>query len=450
MTKRRLFSFILAFLPSSLFSQSYTPWTLENCIDYAVNHNISIKRKELLQESKQVSLDESKWAFSPSLSFNSNASLSTGRVLDATTYQFIQNSTVINNSSSISGSIILFNGFKKLHTLRRAKLDLLAEESSIKSQRYEIRKNVIAAFLSLLCAEYNYASAQKVQDLLYSQLERMAILVESGIVTDADYLQAKSQLFAAESDVVTTECLVESAKLCLCQLLEIRDYDSFEIYYDDSVSITPPLLISNSIDDIVRARPEYRFAELNVELALYDVSIAKSAFYPTLSLSAGYGSSWSSAREKSIMNEDGTLRFEAYPFFDQYWDNSNSYISISLDIPIFSSFTTRNSIRKKKIAVHDTEYALQEKKKELSKEFIQADIDCRTAYKKYVFAEQQVQFAEEAERQVRERYFGGLTDFNSWNTAIIELAKARYDYSEAKYTFLLQVKILELFCNYMD
>lgn len=419
------------------------PWTLDRCVEYALGNNIDIKRKELEWETKEVAVSEGKWAYSPSVYFSTSGSGSSGRVLDQTTYEFIKNSTVGSSSSSIAGSLDLFSGMSRVYALQRAKLDLQAESASLESLKYDVRKSVTAAFLAALCAETDYQSALQAKALLEVQLDRIVILVEAGKVTESDRMQAKAQLYAAECDLATAEGAVATARMELCQLLEIKDYASFSIVEDTDLS-DAVYDISNS-GRTATSRPEYRSAELAIEIARKDQLMAKSAFYPSLSLSAGYGSNYSTARQKSIQNPDGTLRYEAYPFFEQYVDNRSSYISLSLNIPIFNTMLTRNAVRKREIAVRDAEYVLQKTEKELNKEYMQAGIDCQTAYKKYLAATEQLNFAEEAERQVRERYELGASDFNAWNTAATELAKARYSFSEAKYTFIFEKKILEMF-----
>lgn len=418
------------------------PWTLDRCVEYALENNIDIRRKELVRETKEVSLSEGRWAYSPSVYFSTSGSWSSGRVLDQTTYEFIKNSTVGSSSSSIAGSMELFSGMSRVYALQRAKLDLQSESASLESLKYDVRKSVTAAFLAVLCAETDYQSALQAKALLESQIERIVILVEAGKVTESDRLQARAQLYAAEYDIATAEGAVETTKMELCQLLEIRDYTSFSVVEETGLSEASYCFCRTG--RTVTSRPEYRSAELAIEIARKDMLIAKSAFYPSLSLSAGYGSSYSTARQKSTQNPDGTFRYEAYPFFEQYDDNRSSYISLSLNIPIFNAMSTRNAVRRGKIAVRDALYVLQKTEKELNKEYMQAGIDCQTTYKKYLTAMEQLSFAEEAERQVRERYELGAADFNAWNTAAAELAKARYSLSEAKFTYLFERKILEL------
>lgn len=428
----------------SAFAQGGAPWTLERCIDYAIEHNVDIRRKKLSEETKKIDVSDSRWAFSPNISFGSSASMASGRVLDQTTYEFLHNSTVGNTSSSLSSSMTLFSGMRRVYALRRANLDLLAESVSLESLKYDIRNNVTAAFLSLLCAESDLESARQTRRLIEAQLERIQLLLDAGKVTESDILQAHSQHFAAESDCATAEGAVQSARLELCQLLEISDYEDFEITGEDTVPLYPET-ISVGFPESVAWRPEYRKAALSVDIARQEVNTARSAYFPILSLSAGYGSSFSSARKIAVQNEDGTFRYEAYPFMSQYLDNRNSYISLSLNIPIFTGMSTRNALRRKRLALQDAEYAMVSTEKALTKEYLQAGIDCRSAYKRYLTAERQLEYAQEAERQIRERYNLGREDFITWNLAATELAKARYALSAAKYTYIFKLKVLEMF-----
>lgn len=142
--------------------------------------------------------------------------------------------------------------------------------------------------------------------------------------------------------------------------------------------------------------PEVESARLGIDIARRDLRIARSSYYPTLSLSAGYGSSYSDARQKMFMNPDGTYRYEAYPLAEQYKDNASSYISVSLNVPIFGRLTTRHNVQRQKIAVRQAEYALRTTEKQVNKEATQALIDSRTAWDKYLSSQKYVASAEEA------------------------------------------------------
>ena len=418
--------------------EARSSWSLEECISYALEHNIEIKRQELGVDDSETGLSESRWDYAPSLSAGASYSISSGRVLDQTTYEFIENNVVGSSSASVSGSVQVFSGMRRHYAFKKAKASLKASLADLESVRTDVELNVTAAYLQILCDQENLASAREMASMLESQMGRIQTMVDLGRVTEADLLQIRSQYYAALNDVAAAEGQCRLSRMELCQLLEIQDWESFAIEpieaddYD-GMQLFP---ITNSIT--VESRSEYRSAEAGVEVARRNLQIARSSYYPTLSLSAGYGTSYSGARQKAVQNPDGTYRYEAYPFFRQYLDNGSSYLSLSLNIPIFSGMSARNSVRRAKNARLDAQYALQTVRKQLSREYEQALIEYQTSCRQYETAKEQLAYAEEAARMMTEKYDLGKTDFTSWNTAMTELAKAKYATNNVAYTLCLR------------
>ena len=349
-------------------SAPHRVWTLEDCISYALEHNIEIKRQELVSEDRQTALSEARWSYAPTFSAGSSYTLSSGRVLDETTYDFVENETVGSSSVSVSGNIEVFAGLRKHRELQRAKLDLKAGLQDLESARYDLRANVTAAFLEVLCARESITEARQIVSMLEVQEEKTRIKVEAGKVTEADLLQITAQLYSARNDVLTAENDYDMARLELCQLLEIEDFRDFEAAPSAADAI--PSLVPEDEGGILEAvgwRPEIKSAELGVELARKDLQIARSSYWPTVSLSAGYGTSHSGARQMMLQNPDGSFRYEAYPFFRQYADNASSYVSLSLNIPILSGLSVRKNVRRTKTALRDAEYALASTRKGIVK-----------------------------------------------------------------------------------
>lgn len=408
-------------------------WTLDECVGYALEHNIEIKRQELGVSNSEIGLSESRWDCAPSLSAGSSYSISSGRVLDQTTYEFLENNVVGSSSASVSGSVQVFSGMKRHYALKKAKASMKASLADLESVRQNVELSVTAAYLQILCDQENLASAMEMASMLELQMEKIQAMVDLGKVTEADLLQIRSQHYAALNDVVAAEGQCRLSRMELCQLLEIQDRESFVIEPIETDEYDGMRLFP-SIDSIsLESRLEYRSAEAGVEVAKRNIQIARSAYYPTLSLSAGYGTSYSGARQKAVQNSDGTYRYEAYPFFRQYLDNGSSYLSLSLNIPLFSGMSTRNSIRRAKNASLDAQYALQAVRKQLSREYEQALIEYQTSYRQYETAREQLAYAEEAARMITEKYNLGKIDFTSWNTAMTELAKAKYGLNNSAY-----------------
>lgn len=408
-------------------------WTLEECIGYALEHNIEIKRQEVGVSNSEIGLSESRWDYAPSLSAGSSYSISSGRVLDQTTYEFIENNVVGSSSAAVSGSMQVFSGMRRHYALKKAKASMKASLADLESVRQDVELNVTAAYLQILCDQENLASAREIASMLESQMEKIQAMVDLGRVTEADLLQIRSQHYAALNDVAAAEGQCRLSRMELCHLLEIRDWEDFAIESMEVNEYDGMRLFPTTDSISIESRPEYRSAEAGVEIARRNLQMAKSSYYPTLSLSAGYGTSYSGARQKAVQNPDGTYRYEAYPFFRQYLDNGSSYLSLSLNIPIFSGMSTRNSVRRAKNASMDAQYALQAVRKQLSREYEQVLIEYQTSCRQYETAKEQLAYAEEAARMMTEKYNLGKTDFTSWNTAMTELAKAKYNLSNTAY-----------------
>lgn len=422
-------------------------WTLDECIGYALEHNIEIKRQELGVSNSEIGISESRWDYAPSLSAGSSYSISSGRVLDQTTYEFIENNVVGSSSASVSGSVQVFSGMRRHYALKKARASLKASLADLESVRQDVELNVTAVYLQILCDQENLASAREMASMLESQMDKIQTMVELGRVNEADLLQIRSQHYAALNDIVAAEGQCRLSRMELCQLLEIQDWESFAIEPIETDEYDGMQLFPLTDSISVKSRPEYRSAEVGVEVARRNLQIARASYYPTLSLSAGYGTSYSGARQKAVQNPDGTYRYEAYPFFRQYLDNGSSYLSLSLNIPIFSGMSTRNSIRRAKNASIDAQYALQSVGKQLSREYEQALIEYHTSYRQYETAREQLAYAEEAARMMTEKYNLGKIDFTSWNTAMTELAKAKYGLTNSAYMTELAERTIYIIRN---
>ena len=440
----RTMTVILAMLAAGTIcaQTSSKVWTLDECIGYALEHNIDIKRQELDVDNSEIGLSESRWDYAPSLSAGSSYSISSGRVLDQTTYEFIENNVVGSSSASVSGSMQVISGMRRHYALKKAKASLKASLADLESVRQDIEMNVTAAYLQILCDQENLSSAREMASMLESQIEKIQAMVDLGRVTEADLLQIRSQHYAALNDVAAAEGQCRLSRMELCQLLEIQDWESFAIEPIEADDYDGMQLFPSTDSVSVESSPEYRSAEAGVEVARRNLQIARASYYPTLSLSAGYGTSYSGARQKAVQNPDGTYRYEAYPFFRQYLDNGSSYLSLSLNIPIFSGMSARNSVRRARNASMDAQYALQTVRKQLSREYEQALIEYQTSCRQYETAREQLAYAEEAARMMTEKYNLGKTDFTSWNTAMTELAKAKYGLNSQKFTTATSYRIL--------
>ena len=198
-------------------------WTLDECIARAYARNIEIKTQELTAEEKRIGLSEARWGYAPDISISNSYSLSTGRVLDPTTYEFVENKTVGGNSTSVGAGATLFGGLKNRYRLRRAQLDLRTSLLGVESTRRDVRLHVTAAYLEVLCAEETIRDAGQVVAELTAQEEKTARKVEVRKVTVADLLQIQSQLADAENDLLTARETMYAQELTVQQAAKAYD-----------------------------------------------------------------------------------------------------------------------------------------------------------------------------------------------------------------------------------
>ena len=428
---------ILAFLPA--FGQV---WTLEDCVNYALEHSIDLQRQEHAIDRERLALQEGKWAFVPRLSASTSYTMSTGRVLDPTTYEFVKTDYTGNSSASVSGDVTLFEGGRKIHALSRAKLSLKAALLQEEALKYNLRIQIAGAYMDVLCAREQTGIAQETVSLIEAQLSRTQSLFDAGSVTETDVLQLKTQLSAAKKDASSASYAYDKARLVLCDLLEWNDFTHFDVVEPSNLI---PEMLDMDVDEAVENHPDIRTAAMRKELANVDYKLAVSAISPRLSLSAGFGTSYSDARQKALFNDDGTLRYEAYPFFEYFSDNGSAFVSLSLSIPILNGLSTRNGIKRAQISAAETSLNALETQKKVRRQILQAQMDCASAKERYEHSLTECNYAEVVFCQVEKKYNLGVADYLSWNTAVVDLAKARYSLAEAKYSFYLRAEILDYY-----
>lgn len=447
----RLFilSTIILFASFNSYSQ-IKRWSLDECIKYAKENNVDVKSKRLEIEISKTNLSESKWAYAPIISVNNSYNISQGRVLDPTTYEFIENQTVGGNNTSVSASMNLFNGLRNLNTIKREKMNLNSAILGVEKAENDLMLNVTAYFLEVLLAEESINNYEQVVLSLTTQRDNIVKKVKVGKVTTADLLQVESQLANEKTSLLTVKNQLYIAKLNICQLLDLDEYMSFETISIDSVLLAP-MELSYNVNVILQSAeslPELESARLAVDIKKRDLSITRSQYYPSISLSASYGSSYSSVRQKSFQNPDGTFKYEAYLFAEQYRDNLNGYLSLGISIPIFNRLSTRKSVQRNRIAISQAEYSLKSMEKQVSKEVNQAYIDMNIAWEKYNSTDSYLASSSEAVRQIERKYNVGAATIVDYNTAMNNYIDASSKHYQAKYEYIFKTRIIKFYMEY--
>lgn len=435
----------LSILMNAQKKDSSVVWTLDRCIEYALEHNTKLNLQRIDVKVHEINKSDRKWSFIPKISISSGYNLSIGRVLDATTYNFVTNETVSSLTSSISASIHLFSGLKSIKQLQAAEIERLSTELQVEKASNDLKLNITAYFIEVICAKENIKNCKLLVESLRQQEQHTQKKVNVGKFTVADLLQIKSRIAEAENSLLSAFHAYDISRLNICQLLEIEDYKTFVPCAYNNDSIFCIVKDFNSVIKNVYKLPQIRIAENTIKLSKKNIQIEKASNYPSLSLNIGYGSSYSSARHRIMQNPDNSSRYEHYPILDQFLDNANGYVSLNLVIPILNGMHAKNRVRKAQLELQKSELNKIIVQKQLFKEVVQAMSDAEIAWKKYMGSVKYLESAKEALRLISIKYNAGTAKVTEYTTAISKMAEAQYQQLCSKYEYILKLKIIDFY-----
>ena len=420
-------------------------WTLEQCIRYALENNLSVKSQDLGLKVQENNYKASKYGLLPSVSADASQSTTFGRALDQTQYKYVDQ-TVNYTNGSINANLVLFDGLQKQNTIRKNRYDFLAATSEFEKLKNDISLNITAAYLQILLDEELCRVNENQLALTREQVDQTRKLVDAGKVVQGNLLDIQAQEAAEELQVVNSRNTLDLAKLQLIQLLDLKD-TSFRVVLPDLNGFEIASVVSdlNAVYPVAEANlPQIKSAQFKAESAKTAIRIAQGQHYPQLSFSASYGSSYSDIRER-IRIENGAPITEKYPFLDQMKDNKNVGIYFRLSIPIFSGFSTRFNISNSKANYQRAMIALQVEKNTLYKEIQQASSDAVASYKRFAASSKSVETLSLSFKYTQDRFNLGLINSLEYNTAKNKLAKAQSDLLQARYEYIFKSKILDFY-----
>ena len=410
-------------------------WTLERCIDHAVENNITIKQQQLNVEQHQNSYEQTRLGVLPTVNAGLSQSYSFGQSTGG------DNINVNNNSSSTSGyisaNVTLFNGLSKYNRIKASKLDYEAAVQNLEQAKNNIALNITSAYLDVLLNKELLATAQEQLQLTQEQIEINRQQVEAGKLAAGKLLETESQAAQEELDVTNRENSLWISKITLQQLLELPITDGFDIAVPDidfdQVAATL-LSVDTVYERAVEERPEIKSRELAVESADRQIAVAKAQQYPSLSANAGYSNSY----YKMSGMDNPSLS-------DQLDVHGSKSIGLSLSIPIFNGWQARTSVKNSKLQYQNTQLELQQAKNTLLKEIQQVYVNAQAALKRYESSQKAVGSADESFRYVKEKFDLGIVTPLEYNESKNRLTQAQSTFIQAKYEYLFRMKILDFY-----
>ena len=425
-------------LPFYLFTllplNAQQPWTLEQCIDYAVTHNISIKQYENRQRQQELQLSTARNNRLPDLNASASENFSFGRGL--TSENTYTNTNTSSTSFSLGTSIPLLTGNRIPKNIELSRLNLEASTQDLEKAKNDIRVQVAQQYVQVLYDMEISGVARRQVAIDSAQIARLESLFKLGRASEAEVAQQRAALAQSQLTVTQADNNTQLALLSLSQLLELPSPEGFSISSTivaaDSSKATPsPDAI---YAEALALRPEIQAEKLRLKGADANIDIARSSLFPSLSFSAGLGS-----------NYYKTSGFPADDFAKQMKNNFSQYLGFSLSVPIFNRFSIRNNIRSAKIDRENQLLALDNTKKQLYKEI-------QTAYYNTVTSRQKLQSSEEAYRSskmafslMQAKYEIGKATSTEFNEARANLLKTESDLTQARYEYLYQTALIQFY-----
>ena len=394
-----------------------------------MTHNIEVKQSDNQIQNLKVEKNTLRNSFLPDLNAGASQNFTFGRSLNqSNTYE---NSNIQNSSFSVSTEIPIFMGFKRTASLSQNKFDLLVAEANKEFIKNNLLINVAGAYFQILLNKEIYNIALEQIQLTKEQEACTKILIDNGKAAESQLYDVRAQL--ADDELTATEARnsLRLSFLNLVQLMELDELDEFDIdSIDGDIAIADTLSPVNIYQSALTCMPQIRQAYYALQSKTKGIKIAKSGFYPTISFVAGMSTNY--YNNNSALYEN---------FRKQFNNNMQKSLCLTVSIPLFDRFSTRNKVRSARIEENNTRLSLDNEKKQLYKDIEQAYTDVISAYEKYRSTTKAVMANEEAHRYALEKYAAG----NEYNEIKMKLADALSQQSQAKYTYLLKDRILAFY-----
>ena len=413
--------------------QAQETWDLQRCISHAIEHNLSIKQKEAARDQSQVELNTAQWSRLPNLNGNVGQSFNFGRALQAdNTYG---NRNTRNANFSLGTNIPLFTGMQIPNSIALSKLNLKAATEDLAKAKEDISIQVASYFLQVLFNEELLKVARSQVELSQKQLDKKVAFFKNGKASEAEVLEAKSRLAQDKLSVVQAENDYQLALLDLSQLLELPSPDNFRISVPDIQDYSADLTLPEEVyAQALMNKPAIKAAQYRLQGTEKSIKIAQSAYYPQLSFGAGIGT-----------NYYHLSGIENASFGTQWRENMNKYLQVSLNVPIFNRFQTRNRVKSARIQHTALSWQLEESKKALYKEIQQAYYNALAAESKYKSSQSASESAEASFQLMSEKYANGKASATEYNEMRTAWMKTLSDGIQAKYEFVYRSKILDFY-----
>lgn len=449
MSKKHCISTIFAVSIATLVSaQTQGGWSLKDCIDYSIEHNIELQQSKLTLQESEIDVKSAKAALFPSLSLSTSqngryqpyfeegvgSSIVTDDGSGGSRVSTSQDHFTYSGSYGINAGMTLFNGGKNWRNIKQQRLNRSIAELSVAERENMLKEEIATLFVQILYSQeaikVNEQSLQATQENLKVGEEKY----EVGKVARSEVVELRSQVSTAESQLVNAEAQLANYKLQLKQLLEITDEGEFNVtepVVSEELVLAPLTAVNEVYNIALTKRPEIESSRLNTQAANLAIKQARASYYPTISLNAGAGTSNNDSNDKS--------------FGHQMKYNLSGSIGLSLSIPLYDNRSTKSNIQKAKIQYQSSQLDEINAQKQLYSTIEGVWLDAQSAQKQYIAAKNSVESAQASYDLLSEQFNVGLKSATELLTGRTSLLQAQQDLLQSKYTAILSNQILRFY-----
>ena len=413
-------------------------WDLQSCIDYAKEQNITIRKNRITAVSTQIDVKTAKAALFPSLSF------STGHQVVNRPYQetssrvsgseIISSKTSYNGNYGLNASWTLYNGNKRLKTIQQEKLNNQMAELDVATSENNIQESIAQVYIQILYAAESVKVNENTLQVSIAQRDRGQELLNAGSIAKSDLAQLEAQVSTDRYQLVTAQATLEDYKLQLKQLLELDGENEMNIYLPalSDENVLAPLPTKRDVYiSALSLRPEIEASKLNVEASELGINIAKSSYFPTISLSAGIGTNHTSGSD--------------FTFGEQVKNGWNNSIGLSVSVPIFNNRQTKSAVQKAKLQYETSMLSLLDEQKALYKTIESLWLDANSAQQRYAAANEKLKSTQISYELISEQFNLGMKNTVELLTEKNNLLQAQQEQLQAKYMAILNTQLLKFY-----
>lgn len=448
MNKTFFISSILILLLGLSAQSQVKKWTIQECVQYALEHNISIQQSVLDNDLATIDKNTALGSFLPSINADASHSWNIGLNQNITT-GLLQNQTTQFTSAGLNSAIDIYKGLQNQNKLRRANLRILAAQYNLDKMKDDVSLYVANAFLQILFDKENIKVLSEQLSTSEKQFQRTEQLVKAGTIARGDLLDIKATVASNKQKVVGAENAFMISKLNLVQLLQLDEFKNFDIAdvdYTIGESVTMLLTPEAIFKKAKEERVEIKIARSNLQIAKKDIQIARGAFQPTVQ---GFYRFNSRISYSDVPVFDSTGKFVGFrnpnPFFNQFSDNKGHNFGVQLNIPILNAFTVRNNVARSKVNFEKSKVALSQSELDLESNVYKAFADARGAFDAYESAIIAADARQEAFNYATEKLAVGIMNAFDFNQAQTLFSSSQSEVLRTKYDYIFKVKVLELY-----